>query len=104
MKYRKSNISTKISGEHLKSSLRIATMSIEPDIDALISQKQGQISQLFYAFVADFCTLIKINIYNKYGYLYTLTILYILYVAQDNSSSLSEAQASQKVRHPWRKL
>lgn len=35
----------------------------------------------------------------KYLYLYALTLVYILYVAQDNSSSFSMIQASKKVGH-----
>jgi len=44
MKHRKSKTSSKISDEHLENSLRIATTSIKSDINALISQKEGQIS------------------------------------------------------------
>lgn len=44
MKYTKSKNRSKISDEHLESSLRIATTSIEPDIEALVSEKQCQIS------------------------------------------------------------
>lgn len=66
--------------------------------DMLVSQKQGQISHSFYSFVALFCNvLIKEYIYMR---LYKLTILCILYAAQDYSSSLSAVQASQKVGHP----
>ncbi|XP_067123968.1 general transcription factor II-I repeat domain-containing protein 2-like [Centruroides vittatus] len=44
MKHTKSKIRTKISDEHLEGCLRIATTSIEPDIDALVSQQQCQMS------------------------------------------------------------
>ena len=44
MKHGKSNISSKISDKHLESSLTIATAFIELNIDALVSQKQDQIS------------------------------------------------------------
>lgn len=37
---------------------------------------------------------------NKFGYLHTLTISYILYAAQGNSSTLSAAKANQKVGCP----
>ncbi|XP_023227897.1 general transcription factor II-I repeat domain-containing protein 2A-like [Centruroides sculpturatus] len=44
MKHTKCKIRTKISDEHLEGCLRIATTSIEPDIDALVAQQQCQIS------------------------------------------------------------
>jgi hypothetical protein len=44
MKYTKNKTRTKISDEHLENSLRIATTSIEPNIDSLVSQKQCQTS------------------------------------------------------------
>ena len=44
MKHIKSKIRTKISDELLENSLRIATASIKPDIDAPVSQLQGQTS------------------------------------------------------------
>jgi len=47
MKHRKSNISSKVSNEHLENSLRIATTSTKTDIDALVSKKQGHI-QIYY--------------------------------------------------------
>lgn len=34
----------------------------------------------------------------------TLTMLYVLNVAQDNSSLLNAAQASQEVGHPWQTI
>lgn len=37
----------------------------------------------------------------QFYYLYTLTILYILYAVPDNSSSLSVTQARPKAGHPW---
>ena len=52
MKYRKIKISLKNSDKHLENSLRIATTAIEPDTDALVSQKQGQISHYFFGFIA----------------------------------------------------
>lgn len=39
--------------------------------------------------------------YKKFCLLYTLPILFILYVDQDSSSPRSAAQASQKVEHLW---
>jgi len=39
MKYRKSNISLKISDENLENSLRTVATFTEPDIDALVSQR-----------------------------------------------------------------
>ncbi|XP_041419118.1 general transcription factor II-I repeat domain-containing protein 2-like [Xenopus laevis] len=42
MKHTKSKIRTKLSDEHLENSLRIATTSMEPDIDALVYQTQCQ--------------------------------------------------------------
>lgn len=44
MKYTKSKTRSKISDEHLENSLRIATTSMEPDIEALVCEKQCQIS------------------------------------------------------------
>ncbi|XP_043917683.1 general transcription factor II-I repeat domain-containing protein 2B-like isoform X2 [Protopterus annectens] len=44
MKYTKSKIRTKISDEHLENTLRIATVSIKTDVDALISKRQAQCS------------------------------------------------------------
>jgi len=41
MKYWKRKIRSKIADENLEGSLRIAAISIEPGIDALVSQKQG---------------------------------------------------------------
>lgn len=37
---------------------------------------------------------------NKFCYLYTLSLLYILHMASDNSYLLTMAQESQKVGHP----
>ena len=54
MKYRKIKISLKNSDKHLENSLRIATTAIEPDTDALVSQKQGQISNQLHASAAGF--------------------------------------------------
>lgn len=59
MKHTKSKIASKISEETLENSLRIATTDIEPDIDVLFSQKQGQISNMFYVFVALFYCFLK---------------------------------------------
>ena len=47
VKHIKSKIRTKISEEHLENSLRITTISIKPDTDALVSQLQCQISTSF---------------------------------------------------------
>lgn len=44
MKHTKSSIRSKISHDHLENSLRIATTSIKPDIDSLVSEKECQIS------------------------------------------------------------
>lgn len=44
----KSKTRTKISDEHLENSLGIATTSIKPDTDALVSQKQCQVLHWFY--------------------------------------------------------
>ena len=44
MKHIKSKIRTKIGDEHLENSLSIATASITPDVDALVSQTQCQTS------------------------------------------------------------
>lgn len=54
----------------------------------------------FYAF---FTLLLCFNEYIrqlKNCYLHTLIILYVLYAAQDNTSSISTTQASQNVGHP----
>ena len=59
MKHRKSNISLKISDNHLENSLGTLATCIEPDIDTLESQKQGEISHYFYIFVALIFVLIK---------------------------------------------
>ena len=48
---RKSKIRSKISDEHLENSLRTATISVEPDIYALVSQKQDQIPTSFMLFL-----------------------------------------------------
>jgi len=47
MKYRKSNISLKISDEGLESSLRTVATSIRPDLDAVVSQKQYHTGFMF---------------------------------------------------------
>jgi len=56
MKHRKNKISSKISDEHIENSLRISTTAIKPKTDALVSQKQGQISHYFYVFDTLFFT------------------------------------------------
>lgn len=50
----KSKTRTKISGEHLENSLGIATTSIKPDTDALVSQKQCQVLHWFYVVLFSF--------------------------------------------------
>ena len=60
MNHRKSKVSPKISDEHLGNSQRIAATTIKPATDALVSQKQSQISHWFYCFVALFYVSIKI--------------------------------------------
>jgi len=45
----------------LENSLRTATTIIEPNTDALVSQKQGQISHCFFFFCSVFYVLIKIH-------------------------------------------
>ena len=44
---------------------------------------------------------VLIKMFFKFYYLHTLSVLYILYVSQDNSSSLSVAQASPRVGYSW---
>lgn len=47
--------------------------------------------------------MVRLLLKKKFCYLYTLTILCILYVTQDNSPTLIAAQAIQKVGHPCHK-
>lgn len=71
MKHTKSKNITKISNEHLENSLRIATTSIEPDIEALVYQKQCQISHSFYVALFSFTFIMNIYIFlnNEFYYL-----------------------------------
>lgn len=64
--------------------------------DALVSQKKANYLWFYCPLTVDFKKKNK----KAFCYLYTLTVLHILYAVQDNSSSLNEAQASQKAGHP----
>lgn len=57
----------------------------------------------FYGFFA-LLFFFLINKRQKFCYLDTLIVLYILYAAQDNYSLLNAAQASQGVVHPFARL
>lgn len=75
MKHTKSEIRSTISNEHLENSLRIATTSIEPTIDALVSQKQSQIfhvNSMFMFYVVIFSSYNK-----KYNFIMKNIIIII---------------------------
>lgn len=69
MRSTKHKVRSKISDDHLEKPLRIATTSIEPDTDELLSQKQGQICHYFYVYVAPFLNIIINNTKNKGNYM-----------------------------------
>ena len=102
MKYMKSNISSKISDEHLESSLRMAATATEPAWCISFTKTRPNIP-----FVLCFCcTLISMfwlkNTHrSKLFYLNTLNLFCILYAAQGNFRLLSVTQASQKVGQQW---
>lgn len=101
MKHRKTNISTKISDEHLENSLRIATTSIEQDKCISITKTRSNILLVLSFSRSVFLCFIKKYIKNKFCDLYMLTMLCSSYVTQDNSCSLSVAEASQEIGHPF---
>lgn len=68
--------------------------------DALVSKSQAECPTSFVFSIVLFFICFNIQNYkNRFCYLYTLTITYILSAVQDNSSSLNAAQASQKDGH-----
>ena len=93
VKYKKSKFHQK-SDKHLENSLRIAITSTKSNTEAFVSQKQGQISRQFYAFVALFKNIvIKILKYKKFCYInYT-----ILYMAQTTSLHSMQPRQGQNV-------
>lgn len=104
MKHRKSNVRSKISGDHLENSVRIAITSIETDIDELVMQKQGQNIPLISPSVVFFFFFLSFNkIYKKISLVtYKHKLYYVIHIwPKTNSSSLNASQASQKFGYPW---
>lgn len=100
MKQRKSKISLKISDKLLQKlrTSRAAATSIKPDWCISFTKIMSNIPQILHLDCSIFIFNKKIK-NRMFCFLCILSILYILYAAQNNSSSLNATWVNQKVRH-----